>query len=228
MNWNTSTVLPRDGRSARWDRHRQDRRVSLVRAARAAVHELGPTASMDEIAAHAGTSKSVFYRYFGDRAGLRQAVAERVTASMERRLREAAVHAPDGVSALHRMVAECLSVAASSPAVYAFAVTQDGTGPDLDPFFERIAALLAEGLARTLPAADAGPGTTLVLWPRVAVGTVRAAVEAWLATEESVRPDPVRTAHDVAGWLLAGLHSADPSASPAADIHTPTQQGEPS
>lgn len=67
-----------------------------------------------------------------------------------------------------------------------------------------------------------------MLWPRVAVGTVRAAVEAWLATEESVRPDPVRTAHDVAGWLLAGLHSADPSASPAADIHTPTQQGEPS
>ena len=88
MNPVTSTA--RDGRSVRWDRHRAERRLELVRAARSAVHALGAHASMEEIASHAGTSKTVYYRYFGDREGLRLAVSERVTAHMERRLLEVA------------------------------------------------------------------------------------------------------------------------------------------
>ena len=152
MKQDTVDPAVRDGRSSRWDRHRARRRRELVRAAREAVHELGPGVSMEEIAAHAGTSKSVFYRYFGDRAGLRRAVAERVTERVEQRLREAADSSPDGPSALHRMVAECLAVASSSPAVYAFAITEaepDADGaPVLGPFFERVSHVLADGLAR--------------------------------------------------------------------------------
>ncbi|MBD4579808.1 TetR/AcrR family transcriptional regulator, partial [Xanthomonas citri pv. citri] len=53
MNPVTSTA--RDGRSVRWDRHRAERRLELVRAARSAVHALGAHASMEEIASHAGT-----------------------------------------------------------------------------------------------------------------------------------------------------------------------------
>lgn len=173
------------------------------------MHELGPSASMDEIAAHASTSKSVFYRYFGDRAGLRRAVAERVTAAMERRLREAADDSPDGPSALHRMVEVCLTVAATSPAVYAFAVTEgeadDDGHPVLGPFFERITALLADGLHRAVPAADLAPGTPLALWPRAAVGMVRAAVEVWLALPEDQRPATEATAQALSGWLIRGL-----------------------
>lgn len=222
MKQDTLVSAVRDGRSSRWDRHRAQRRRDLLRAAREAVHELGAGASMEEIAAHAGTSKSVFYRYFGDRAGLRRAVAERVTERVEQRLREAADASPDGPSALHRMVAECLAVAASSPAVYAFAITQaeqdEGGAPVLGPFFERVSRVLADGLARALPHADVGPSSPLSLWPRGAVGLVRAAVEAWLASPADERPDLDQTADAVTRWLLNGLLTSAPT-SPTTEEH---------
>ena len=113
MNPVTSTA--RDGRSVRWDRHRAERRLELVRAARSAVHALGAHASMEEIASHAGTSKTVYYRYFGDREGLRLAVSERVTAHMERRLLEVADEPVSEPEALRRMVEVYLTVAAAAP-----------------------------------------------------------------------------------------------------------------
>ena len=74
---------PVDGRSVRWEAHREERRRELIQAARRAIHHLGFDASMEDIAANAGTSKSVFYRYFGDKAGLRQAVGKVVIGQMQ-------------------------------------------------------------------------------------------------------------------------------------------------
>lgn len=52
---------------------------------------------MDEVAATARTSKTVFYRHFTDRAGLYTAVAERVDATIIRDLTRAATDpASDG------------------------------------------------------------------------------------------------------------------------------------
>lgn len=222
----------RDGRSSRWDQHRQERRLTLVRAARAAVHELGPAASMDEIAAHAGTSKSVFYRYFGDRAGLRLAVAQRVTAHMERRLLEAAETADDGPATLHRMVEVYLSVAATSPHVYAFAVSApqsaadqgaDESGPVLASFFERVYALLEIGMARHLDVRGTPVplDSPVHLWPRAAVGLVRAAAETWLQTPETERPDAAVLAESITGWLLRGVLGTSPA------VHAPAQDASP-
>ena len=215
----TSAPALRDGRSSRWDQHRQDRRRELVRAARAAVHELGPEASMEDIAAHAGTSKSVFYRYFGDRAGLQVAVAERVTAHMERRLLEAADDRADAAATLHRMVEVYLSVAATSPHVYAFAVSApesgDATVGVLDAFFDRVHALLAEGLAQHL-GADGAPNarSPLGLWPRAAVGLVRATAETWLRAPADARADAADLAASITGWLLHGLLGSPTSPDP--------------
>ena len=60
---------------------------------------------MDEIAATAGTSKTVFYRHFTDRAGLYTAVAERVDATIIRDLTRAAGDpAPDDARGRHPRV----------------------------------------------------------------------------------------------------------------------------
>ena len=54
------TTPTSDGRSRRWDRHREMRRAHLVREATRAIHHGGPDIAMDEIAALAGTSKSIY------------------------------------------------------------------------------------------------------------------------------------------------------------------------
>ncbi len=65
-----------DGRSTRWDDHREARRAELVAAAVDAIDAHGPTASIAQIAASAGVSKPVLYRYFGDKDDLYRAVGQ--------------------------------------------------------------------------------------------------------------------------------------------------------
>lgn len=63
-----------DGRATRWDKHRADRRAEFVQAAIRAIDALGPEASVADIAAEAGVSKPVLYRYFADKDELYAAV----------------------------------------------------------------------------------------------------------------------------------------------------------
>ncbi|WP_323961863.1 TetR family transcriptional regulator [Arthrobacter sp. JZ12] len=208
-------MSPPDGRSSRWSQHRQDRRAALLKTARRAVHRLGPGASMEDIATAAETSKSVFYRYFGDKAGLQQAMGEEVVARMQEQLLAAARQARSPRDGLRAMVAAYLHMAASSPNVYMF-VTQaaaDTGTPALDTsgtlssFFDAISAMLASPMKAFL-AEDSGAGMppSLALWPRSAIGMVRAAGEQWLALPEGPqRPTEEDLAEAITGWLFDGI-----------------------
>jgi AcrR family transcriptional regulator len=63
-----------DGRSRRWDDHRETRRAELVEAAVAAIDLHGPSASIAQVAESAGVSKPVLYRYFSDKDDLYRSV----------------------------------------------------------------------------------------------------------------------------------------------------------
>ena len=124
---------PTDGRASRWQGHREERRRELIKAARRAVHSLGSDASMEDIAAAAGTSKSVFYRYFGDKAGLQQAVGEVVLGQMQQRIKEAAQSAQTPREGLLAMVSAYLQMAETSPNVYTFVTSYAPADPSSPP-----------------------------------------------------------------------------------------------
>jgi AcrR family transcriptional regulator len=212
-----------DGRAARWQTHREERRRELIKAARKAVHALGGEASMEDIAAAAGTSKPVFYRYFGDKAGLQQAMGDVVLAQMQRRMKEAVAGAGTAREGLFAMVSAYLQMAESSPNVYAFVTRlpygesgqQDAIAASgaLGHFFESVSAMMAAPMREHLGAEAA---ILIDYWPTAAIGMVRGAGELWLSSPASPgKPDQQAMAAHITDWLCAGI---------ASDSRTPSTQ----
>jgi AcrR family transcriptional regulator len=240
---------PVDGRSTRWADHREARRAELVRIARRTVHHQGPDVSMEEIAAAAGTSKSIVYRYFTDKTGLQIAVAEAVVLQIQGALEAVLRIAPTPRDGLRGMVAVYLEMIEHSPNVYAF-VTRDGSvesGGPLGHFLDSVTALVAAPFAHALADDDGGPDPEQLAlaeaWAAGAVGFVRGAGERWLA-HRGTPGSPTREVltAQVAAWLWAGpvgllarerTRAPDrttapdatiPDAGPAPAPHTPTEE----
>ncbi|MCU1548866.1 MAG: TetR family transcriptional regulator [Arthrobacter sp.] len=203
-----------DGRTSRWQSHREERRAELIKSARKAVHVLGSDASMEDIAAAAGTSKSVFYRYFGDKAGLQQAVGEVVLSQMQRRIQEAAQSAQTPREGLFAMVSAYLQMAETSPNVYTF-VTRYAPGESgsssiatagaLGHFFAAIADMIARPMRSHL-GPSAGREAIIGYWPNAAIGLVRNAGEQWLASPASpAKPGQEAMARQITDWLCLGI-----------------------
>ena len=205
-----------DGRASRWQSHREERRRELIKSARRAVHALGSDASMEDIAAAGGTSKSVFYRYFGDKAGLQQAVGEVVLSQMQRRIQEAAQSAQTPREGLFAMVSAYLQMSDSSPNVYTF-VTRHAPGDAdtaspaistagaLSHFFAAISDMIARPMRSHL---GGGQDKEAVIgyWPNAAIGLVRNAGEQWLASPASPgKPDQEAMARQITDWLCLGI-----------------------
>ncbi|WP_329609177.1 TetR/AcrR family transcriptional regulator [Arthrobacter sp. ATA002] len=178
-----------DGRSLRWEAHRTERRVELIKAARRAVHTLGAGASMEEIAAASGTSKSVYYRYFGDKAGLQQAMGDIVLAQMQDKILAAGRTAGSPRAGLQAMVSAYLQMAQTSPNVYAFVTAGEaaaGTEPrfaeSLTSFFDAITGMMERAVRTYLDSGSpaAKLGVAAGYWPTAALGMVRAAGEGGL------------------------------------------------
>jgi AcrR family transcriptional regulator len=185
----------------------------LIKTARKAVHALGSEASMEDIAAAAGTSKSVFYRYFGDKAGLQQAMGEVILTQMQRRMLDATRNAETPREGLLAMVSAYLQMAESSPNVYAFVTrSTPGEPSQQDPiaasgalghFFEAISDMIAKPMREHL-----GEDKEAIIgyWPTAAIGLVRNAGEMWLGSPMSpAKPDQEAMARQITDWLCVGI-----------------------
>lgn len=179
----------RDGRQTRWDAHRSARRQELTRAARRAVHHGGPDLSMEQIAAAAGTSKPIVYRYFRDKSGLQLAVGRLVLADVREALATAVASSRRPHEQLAAMVGAYIDLVESSPHVYAFVVSGgvEATG-QVRGFVAEVEELVARTLLPVLrPAVPADPADLALArtWAAGGVGLVRRAVEFWIAERQA-------------------------------------------
>jgi AcrR family transcriptional regulator len=204
----------RDRRDSRWDEHRRARRRELLDAAVAAVGRHGPAVGMDEIAAAAGTSKTVVYRHFADRSELSAAVCERVAEQLLLRLREAMAASADPRPRLAAAIEAYLAFIEADPALYRFVVQSNvldrhgGAGGRPDPIWN-LADLVGQQAAALVAAAlrEAGRDTAAAdPWGHGVVGLVRSAADWWLTADRPL-PRAELAAHltDLAWTGLSGV-----------------------
>ena len=206
-------TVARDRRDSRWDEHRRARREQLVDATIAAVGRHGAGVGMEEIAAAAGTSKTVVYRHFADRTELHVAVCARVATSLTARLRDAVDSAGEPRQVVAAAVETYLAFLEADPELYRFVVQGPGrpagrASGDADPIAnlshlvgDQAAALVAVALEQ----AGRDPAAALP-WGHGLVGLVRSAADWWLQADRPM-PRAELAAHltDLAWAGLSGV-----------------------
>ena len=197
---------PVDGRTARWELHRERRRVELVDSTIRAIRLHGAGVGMDEIAAEAGTSKTVIYRHLTDKAGVYRAVAARIDEHVVRRISETLAltmgRGGDLRTLISSTVGAYLSLVQSDPEVYRFVVRPPLVDrPLADDLVEETAGQVVDQLSRvlapSLEAAGHDPGMAR-LWSIALVGSVQAVADDWLRSG-------VRTPSEELAALLTDL-----------------------
>jgi AcrR family transcriptional regulator len=201
----------RDRRDSRWDEHRRARREQLVQATLTAVGRHGAGVGMDEIAAAAGTSKTVVYRHFADRSQLHLAVCTEVAGRLLAQLRTAISGSGHPRAMTAAAVGTYLAFLEAEPEVYRFVVSQHAAG-GADPI-DTLADLVGEEAAALMALAlqQAGRDTGAAgAWGHGLVGLVRSAADWWLrAGRPMLRTELAAHLTDLAWAGLSGVVAPD-------------------
>lgn len=220
----SSDQTPRDGRDTRWEAHRIRRRRQLVEATLRAIRRHGAGVGMDEIAAEAGTSKTVLYRHLGDRAGLYRAVVEAVDATIVAEMAAARASADDVVGRIGAMARAYLQLVDRDPEIYRFVMTRPLETPEGAPgdpvgrITGRVGEELRTLLTEHLSAAGRGEDAPRLapLWGDALVGLTRSSADHFLAARGT---DRALTIDEVTDAILALLRPQNPPAPSASTAH---------
>ena len=185
-----------------------------MQATLVAVGKHGAGVGMEEIAAEAGTSKTVVYRHFADRSELHVAVCARVAEQLTRKLREAMTGTDHPRQMVAAAVETYLAFLEADPEVYRFVVHQQLADRPLDPISDlsvlvgqEAAALVELGLRRAgRDPAAAAP------WGHGLVGLIRSAADWWLQADRPMpRAELATHLTDLAWTGLSGIANSAPT-----------------
>jgi AcrR family transcriptional regulator len=188
MNSADEGVNRPDGRSRRWADHRERRRTELVEAVIEAIRELGPEPGIDAVAAHAGVSKPVLYRYFEDKSGLWLAVGRQAATAVVEAIAPAVAAVREERDVVAAAIDAYLTFIEADPHVYRFVVHQRGIARDTDVVADAMDTV-ASGLARILGdrlralGLDSGPALP---WAYGIVGYVQTVADWWLRQQQPI------------------------------------------
>ena len=136
-----------DARRDRWSAHREQRRGEFIAAALRVLNRQGPDLTMDAVAAEAGVTKPVLYRYFSDKTALVAALGEHGTGVLFARLMPAIAADLPALNRVRGAVGAYFEVLDELPNLYWLIVrhTAGEVPADNDPF-QRNKELIASAL----------------------------------------------------------------------------------
>ncbi|MFI6071557.1 TetR/AcrR family transcriptional regulator [Actinoplanes sp. NPDC051343] len=203
-----------DGRKGRWAGHREQRRAELTAAAIDAIRRLGPDVGMDAIAAHAGVSKPVLYRYFADKSELWLAVGQEAAGMVLDAIAPAVASVREEQAAIAAAIDAYLAHIAADPDLYQFVVHQPEIARGRDVVAD-VVDTVASGLARILGdrlrARGLDSGAALP-WAYGVVGYVQSVGDWWLRQQQPISREAL------GDYLTAFLWSGVSGIRQAADV----------
>jgi AcrR family transcriptional regulator len=204
----------RDRRDSRWDDHRRARREQLVEATLVAVGKHGAGVGMDEIAAEAGTSKTVVYRHFADRTELYVAVCTRVASQLLPKLRDAIDSSQQPRQMVAAAIETYLAFLEADPELYRFVVHSHAldrpTSDPIDSLSDLVGQQAAAAISVALQQAGSDPAGAAP-WGHGVVGLVRSAADWWLRAERPMlRSELAAHLTDLAWAGLSGVVTPAP------------------
>lgn len=138
-----------DGRSTRWSAHNDAQRDRIVAAAIALYDEGNVEASLQEIGARAGLSRSVLYRQFADRRELEHAVQQQILDVLLDRIAAAIVLTGTIRETLRRAAATYIAWAAEHPRLHQLGDLDSAASGPLSRAIDQISAQIAETMVVT-------------------------------------------------------------------------------
>jgi AcrR family transcriptional regulator len=199
---------PPDARRDRWSEHRAERRTAFVDAALRVLEAHGPELLMDAVAAEAGVTKPVLYRYFHDKSALIEALAERGSQILVEELLPAIKAGRPALASVRDGVGAYFSVLDEHPNLYWLLATQprggsDGTGP-VERNREFIATALTAVMGDYLKMFGLDSGSAEP-WAHGITGMVQATGEWWLQRRSMSRARVVEYVTQLLWAAISGL-----------------------
>jgi AcrR family transcriptional regulator len=201
-----------DARRDRWTAHRAERRGQFVDAALRVLEAQGPELLMEAVAAEAGVTKPVLYRYFSDKAALIQALGDRGSEILLERLLPAIASDGPVLARIRDAVASYFVVIDEHPNLYwllARRANLEGVaGPDS---VERDKDLIAVTLTRVIGdyqrefGLDSGGAEP---WAHGIIGLVQSTGEWWLQRRSMSRDHVVEYVTQLLWGAFSGLHGS--------------------
>ncbi len=205
----SATVKGGDARRDRWSDHRARRRREFVDAALRVLEALGPDLPMEAVAAEAGVTKPVLYRYFQDKSALVDALAERGSEILLDRLIPAIRAGCPALSRVRDTVGAYFAVIDEHPNLYWLlareARSDTASGPDsIQRNKEFIATALTAVLGDYLRAYELDSGGAEP-WAYGMTGLVQSTGEWWLQRRSMSRATVVEYVTQVIWAAIAGM-----------------------
>ena len=167
-----------DGRTRRWDGHREQRRSDFVESAIVVIAREGPQATVDQIAAEQGVTRQALYRQFADRADLDRAIAARAGDLLLDALLPTIELTGEIGGAVRSATDAYLDFVLANLALYRFVRSHEATAYEgvKGTVSSRVAALATDYVASSGRTATAAAGSFAV----GVVGLADAVISAWL------------------------------------------------